>query len=122
MMYSQLMSAISGVDGGLIEMAKVFNLSKKQQLLKIYLPQVSDSVFYQAGANMSLGLKIMVSAEVLSNTAQSIGGAMSYARSFLEIPRLAALTLLAVAVGFIFELLLGQLCRINAKWRAGNEN
>jgi ABC-type nitrate/sulfonate/bicarbonate transport system permease component len=84
----------------------------------IYLPQISESAFMQAGPNMSLGLKIMVSAEVLASTAQSLGGSMNYARSFLEIPRLAALTLLAVISGFIFEALLYQLTRINKKWRA----
>jgi NitT/TauT family transport system permease protein len=122
MMYSQLSAAIEGVDKGLIEMAEVFNISQRERLGKIYLPQVSESVYYQAGANMSLGLKIMVSAEVIANTAQSLGGSMSYARSFMEIPRLAALTLLAVIVGFVFEIALGQLTRINKKWRAGNEN
>jgi NitT/TauT family transport system permease protein len=122
MMCSQLSAAIDGVDNGLIEMAEVFKISKRERLCKIYLPQVSESVFSQAGANMSLGLKIMVSAEVIANTAQSLGGSMSYARSFLEIPRLAALTLLTVAAGFIFELVLCQLTRINKKWRGGNEN
>jgi ABC-type nitrate/sulfonate/bicarbonate transport system permease component len=64
----------------------------------------------------------MVSAEVMANTAKSLGGAMSYARSFLEVSRLAALTLFAILLGFIFELAFGCLKHVNDKWRAGNGN
>jgi NitT/TauT family transport system permease protein len=117
MIYAQFMAAIGGIDDGLKEMAKVYKISTKDKLFSIYLPQVSVNVFAQFGANMSLGLKIMVSAEVLANTAKSLGGMMQSARAFLEMPRLAALTLVAIIAGFILEIALNQLNRINKKWR-----
>lgn len=118
MIYVQTVSATEGVDKGLLQMAKLYGVSKKERLLKIYLPQVSPSVFSQTGANLSLGIKIMISAEVLSNTYKSLGGMMQSARYYLEIPRLAALTLVAVFLGLAVDIAFSQLKRINAKWRS----
>ncbi len=116
MIYAQLLSSIGEIDGGLKEMAQVYRISKRDRLFKIYLPHVSVTAFSQAGANISLGLKVMISAEVIANTAASLGGMMQSARSFLEVPELAALTLLSVALGFVFEISFGQLKRITAGW------
>ena len=115
--YVQFTAAISAVDDGLLQMAEVYNISKKDRLLKIYLPMVSPEIFSQVGANISLGLKVTVSAEVMANTYTSLGGLMQNARSFLEMPRLAALTLITVVIGLIVEIAFAQLNRINAKWR-----
>ncbi|MDE6504581.1 MAG: ABC transporter permease subunit [Clostridia bacterium] len=119
MIYVQIYAAISGVDKDVLQMADFYNVNKKDKLFKIYLPQISPAVFAQVGANVSLGLKVMISAEVLSNTYKSLGGLMQSARSFLEMPRLAALTLMAVILGLIFEIAFAQLKRINSKWQKG---
>lgn len=123
-MYSQFSSAVEGLDADIIQMAKVYEVSKKDRLFKIYLPLISPSVFSQVGANISLGLKVMISAEVLANTYKSLGGLMQNARFFLDMPRLAALTIVAVITGLVLELAFSQLRRINSKWikAAGNAN
>lgn len=115
-MYSQLTAAAFGIDQGLLEMAEVYRLPKKVKLFKIYLPLVSPNILSQTGPNVSLGIKIMISAEVLANTYKSLGGLMQEARLYVEMPRLAALTLAAVAAGFIFDIALSQLERITFKW------
>lgn len=119
MIYSQMTSATENVDEGLIQMAKLYGVSKKERLFKIYLPQISPEIFSQTGANVSLGIKVMISAEVLSNTYRSLGGMMQTARSFLEIPKLAALTIVAVLLGLAVDVAFSQLKRINSKWRGG---
>lgn len=122
LIYAQFAAAIDGVDADLLQMAKVYGVPKKTVISKIYIPQVAPDIFSQVGANISLGLKVMISAEVLSNTYKSLGGLMQDARAFLEIPRLAALTLVAVALGLIIEVAFSQLKRINSKWRKGAES
>ena len=112
-------AACDGVSAELIQMAKLYGVSKKERLFKIYLPQISPDIFSQVGANVSLGLKIMISAEVMSNTYNSLGGMMQSARAFLEMPRLAALTVVAVLTGLAADVALSQLKRLNAKWRGG---
>ena len=122
MIYSQLTAAADGVDNKLLQMVKVYGIKRRDVIRKIYLPQISVSVFSQTGANISLGLKIMISAEVLSLTYRSLGGLMQSARGYLEMPRLAALTLVAVFAGLFIDAAFSQLKRINAKWLYGEKN
>ena len=122
MIYSQMVAATENVDGGLIQMAKLYGVSKKERLFKIYLPQISPDIFSQTGANVSLGIKVMISAEVLSNTYKSLGGMMQSARSFLEVSRLAALKLIAVLLGLVVDIAFSRLKRINSKWREGQND
>ena len=116
MIYSQITASTSGIDEGLFEMARVYNLSKRDRIFKIYLPLASPAVLSQTGANLSLGLKVMISSEVLANTYRSLGGMMQTAKLYLEMPRLAALTIVAVVTGLIMDAALSQLERITFKW------
>lgn len=114
--FSEIISAIEGIDGELIEMAEVYRIDKRDRLLKIYLPGAAPSILSQAGANISIGLKIMISAEVLANTANGLGGMMQYNNISAEIANLAALTLTAVFLGLLTELAFSQLKRITFGW------
>lgn len=114
--YAQFTAAIEGIDGGLIEMAKTYNLSKRDRLFKIYLPQILPNTLSQTGANISLGLKVTVSAEVLVNTAKGLGGMMQESSLSAEIANLAALTLAAVIAGLLLDIAFSQLKRLTAKW------
>ena len=118
MIYSQLTAAIEGVDGGLLEMAKIFDISKKDKIFKIYLPAVAPSVLSQSGANISLGLKVVISAEVLANTAKGLGGSMQLASISAEVALLSALTLSAVFLGLIIEVIFSVLRKFTFKWNA----
>lgn len=105
MIYSQFAAAIDGVDKNLIEMADVYRLPPSVKLKKIILPAVAPEILSQAGSTFSLGLKVMVSAEVLSYTLSSFGGLMQQARLYSEMPRFAALTLMCILIGLMTELL-----------------
>ncbi len=116
MIYAQIMAAADGVDGGLKDFVKVYGIKKHVALFKIYLPAICPNVLAQTGANVSLGLKIMVSGEVLAFTLKGLGGLMQSANISAMIARLAALTLIAVAAGIIMDLMFSQLVRITYKW------
>lgn len=119
MIYAQFNAAIEGLDSGLWEMAEVYGVTRRDRLFKMCLPQISPAVFSQTGANVSLGLKLMVSAEVLASTFKSLGGMMQEARAFVEMPRLAALTVAAVLLGLALDIAFSQLKRLNGKWYKG---
>ena len=123
MIYSQLTAAVNGIDEGIIEMAEVYGIDKKERLTKIYLPLISPAVLSQTGANISLGIKVMISAEVLAGTYKSLGGLMQNARFYIDMPRLAALTIIAVLTGLLIDLLFSSIERITFKWskREGND-
>lgn len=114
--HARLYSAVDGIDGGVRQTVKVYGVKKSVAIFKVYLPLISPSVLSQTGADISLGLKIMISAEVLAGTYRSLGGMMQEARLFLEIPRLAALTLLAVFLGLIIDFGFTLLARLTDRW------
>ena len=116
MIYAELSASFGGVDRGLLEMCTVYNISRRDRIFKVFVPAVAPNILSQVGAQISLGLKVMISAEVLSNTAKSLGGMMQSARYFIEMPRLAALTIASVILGLIAEIALSQLARITKKW------
>lgn len=114
--YAQLTAAIEGIDVGLMEMAQTYNISKRDRLFKIYLPQILPNTLSQTGANISLGLKVTVSAEVLVNTAKGLGGMMQESSLSAETANLAALTLAAVIAGLLLDIAFSQLKRLTYKW------
>ena len=118
MMFSQMLAAADGIDTGLVEMAKVYKISKKDRLFKIYLPLVAPNIISQTGANISLGLKIMISAEVLANTVNGLGGMMQLNNIAAEVANLAALTLAAVAIGLIIEFAISFSSKFARRWTA----
>ena len=77
------------------------------------------AVFSQAGANLSLSLKVTISAEVLVSSFSSIGGMMHDAALNLQVAEMFALTILALIVGGVFEFALGFLTRITDRWKGG---
>ena len=122
MIYSQLYEGISGVDGELLGMAKVYKLTFAQKLKYIYLPHIAPSALENTGVNLSFALKLIVSAEVMALTRTAIGGMMSEASAYYNFPRLAALTLVAVLFGIAVELLFRALSFALFKWRrSGND-
>lgn len=116
MMFAQFQTAINGVDEGLIKAMKVFRLSPKQKVIKVYLPMVCPPIALHIGSNLSFGIKLIISAEVMSNIFTSLGGLMQTASIYEQIPRLIALTLVAVILGLLIELL-AHLATVKAfKW------
>ena len=112
MIYSQLSDRIGGVDSELLQMAKVYKLSAGKRLLNIYLPHVAPLAVEQTGANISFGLKLIVSAEVMASTYAALGGMISEAQTYINLPRMAALTLACVALGIMCEWLFRLISRI----------
>ncbi len=114
--YSQLFAAVNGIDTDVIEMAQVYQIAKCQRLFKIYLPLISPNVLSQTGANISLGIKVMISAEVLAGTYKSLGGLMQTARLYVDMPRLAALTIIAILLGLLIDFCFSIIEKFTFKW------
>lgn len=116
MIYAQINAAIGQIDKGVLQVAKVYNFSKKTKLTKIYLPLVSPYILAQTGPNLSFAIKLTVSAEVMAYTYVSIGGMMQQAQAYIQVSRLAALTVVSVLAGIIIELVFYFINRFSFKW------
>lgn len=118
MCYSQLSEGIAEVDSELLQMVKVYNVKKTKVLTKVYLSRLAPKLIEQTGANLSFGIKLIISAEVMASTYTAIGGMMSEAVIY-SLPRLAALTLFAVLFGIAVEVVFSLIAKYAFPWERG---
>ena len=103
MLYAGLLAALCGVDEGLIEMSKLYEVPTKKKVFGLYLPTVLPYALRESGAAVGFALKLVVSAEVLVRTAKSFGILMNEAQTYFELPQLFALTITVCILGFLAE-------------------
>ena len=109
MLYTGILAALSGLDRRLIEVSRVYGTPWYTRVVKVYLPLTSPYVLREAGGALSFALKLIVSAEVVSQTAKSLGGMMQSAKVYGELPQLFALVGVSFIVGLVLELALNML-------------
>jgi NitT/TauT family transport system permease protein len=114
--YAATLGALLSVDKGILEMSRVFKVSKKDIALKFCLPSSMPAVFTSMKSNISLNLKIIIASEVLANTVKSMGFEMQAAKLYLQTPLLLAWTLAAVLISFLLETSIDVLRRLTLKW------
>lgn len=102
-LYAAVYGAIINVDGSLIEMSKVYRVSNKDMLTKLYIPSVLPAVFFSVKGNISLNLKIIIASEVLAQTQGSMGMNMQLSKIYLDTPTLMAWTLAAILLSWLLE-------------------
>ena len=105
MLYSSIFAALSGVDKDLIEMSRVYKVPQKRMIAALYIPSVLPTVSRESSTALSFSLKLIVSAEVMSNTFQSLGGQMQTANLYAQTPTLFALVLVVFLTGYALECL-----------------
>ena len=82
-------------------------------------PAAAAPLLAQAGADFSLALKVMVSAEVIAGTYTSLGGMINEASMYLMVAEMFALTIVALVFGGVCEYALGKLTKITDRWNKG---
>lgn len=102
-MYSAFYSAVTGVDKDLIEMAKIYKVSAVNRVTSIYLPSIADCLFDTSKSTLSLTLKVIVAAEILTFVPSSVGMSIQTAYASFEIEYLLAWTLVAIVMSFVLE-------------------
>ena len=103
MLYAGISAALASVDPKLVEMSRVYRVPVRKRIFGLYLPSAAPYALREASAALSFSLKLTVSAEVLANTYQSLGGMLQEAKLYVEMPSLFALTILVLATGFLLE-------------------
>lgn len=110
-LYTDLGNAFDGIDKEVVEMCNAFDVPKKQILLKVEIPQVLPSALNSAGAGLSLNLKLMVAAEVIAQTAKSLGYILNVSKIYFEIPTMLAIVVVTVVIGTVIESVFGALSK-----------
>ena len=110
-LYTELFNAFCGIDREVIEMCSVFGVPKKVVLFSVEIPQILPSALYSAGAGLSLNLKLMVAAEVIAQTAVSLGYLLNKSKVYFEIADMLAIVAFAVITGAAIESAFGAIAK-----------
>ena len=94
--YLNVLEGVRCTDASLLEMARVFKLSRWRTFMYVYRPAFMP--FLVASSRISLGMswKSGIMAEVLATPKPSIGKEMATARTFLDTPDLLAWTVVVM--------------------------
>lgn len=114
--FTGLCGLYDGIDKGQLRMCKAFCVEKKQILKNVIIPQMAPSLLVLIGSNLSLNLKLMVAAEVLSATPKSIGLMLNTSKVFFEIASLLSLVCVCIFLGLVIEWIFGLLSKKVGKW------
>ena len=115
--YAAALAALDEVGEAYGELVRSFRVPLARRIFQMYLPLSAPVLLKQAGGIFSLGLKVVISGEVLAATYRSLGGMMQEAKMYLEMPTLMALTLLVILLGFLLEGACYLSYRLIVRWR-----
>ena len=105
MLYTGIYSALSGVDEKLIEMSRVYNVPLKRRITQLYIPTILPTLATVSGAAFAFSLKLVVSAEVLARTKESIGTMLQETQIYSQTAETFALVMLTCVLGVCVEAL-----------------
>ncbi|HZK42345.1 MAG TPA: ABC transporter permease subunit, partial [Clostridia bacterium] len=111
LVYSQLLSAFLNVDPGLLEMGRVFSLSRRESIRYIVIPGCLEPFLAAVSVAVGMAWKAGVAAEVLAFARGTMGRHMHEAKLYLDMEKLLAWTLALVLVAFLSEQLMVALFR-----------
>jgi ABC-type nitrate/sulfonate/bicarbonate transport system ATPase subunit len=110
-------AGVRAVDLKLVELARVYGLSRPQRLGALYLPAIAPFIVGGLRSALSLCWKVVVAAEVLVQPLRALGTGMQRAKAQLETAELFAWTAAAVLAAALAQglltlaLFLVPLCR-----------
>lgn len=102
-LYASFYGALTSVDPRLIEMSAAYGVPMGKRIIRLYLPAVAPAAVEAAAGAISLNLKLVIAAEILAQTARSLGSLMQLSNIYLETAQLMALTVVAVLTALALE-------------------
>lgn len=115
--YTQIDGAFSSLDKTVVEAGRVDGANEFQVFAKIELPLLLPTVFSCVGSGISLNFKLMVAAEVISQTAYSLGYLLNTSKVYFETAKMLALVLATVVFGVLIETLFNKLSSKSGEWK-----
>ena len=115
LIYQGVYGAINNIDKELIDVYRLEDNHFITGLTHCYLPLISKDIRTALLQSLGLGLKVMIMAEYLAQTDNSIGKAISFARVNFAYDEIFAWTLLLIIIAVLFELLINHYKPITEK-------
>ncbi len=115
--YVNTVAGLKGTDGKLLEMARVFGMSRGRKIFYIYRPALMPHLGSCLKISLGMSWKSGVAAEIIGLAELSLGERLYMAKIYLDTAGLFAWTVTIVLVSFLFEKAVLWLFRKFAQWR-----
>ncbi|MDR3186129.1 MAG: ABC transporter permease subunit [Christensenellaceae bacterium] len=122
MSYENMRAALKNTDVRLIEMAKVFKISKVRKLLGIYIPTILPYAFASIVSGFGLNIKVIIAAEIMGLPTMSIGYKIMTAKQGFDFAVTFAWLVIAVALSYCCETFLRKIGKISMPWKYNDLN
>ncbi|MGV8146551.1 MAG: ABC transporter permease [Alkaliphilus sp.] len=104
LIYQNVVHGIQNIDPHVIDMAKVYKVSKSKMIKDIFLPSIKSYLMAGISTAVGLNVRIIIAAEVLSQPEISIGTAFQIERANLNTAGVFAWSIIAIMIVGLFEL------------------
>ncbi len=101
-------SGVKAVDAGLLDMARVFRVSRGKTLWSVVLPQITPYIFSSSRYGIGIAWKIAVVVELMG-ASRGVGYMLNYSFGLFSMPHVLAWTAIVVVVMLFIELVVIRL-------------
>ncbi len=112
-----IIDGIRYVDKEVIEMARIYKVSRRRITREIYIPAIMPYLLSGASNAMGFGWRAVIIGEVLSQPRYGIGTFMQHSQTYLLVSELIAWTVIAVLVSYFFEMSIRMAEKKLIRWR-----
>lgn len=116
-LYTSFYTAFTTVDTNLLEMSKVYNVKRFDVITRLYIPHSLPLMLGAIKSTISLNLKVLIAAEVMSQARESMGFYMQRASVYFDMAQLIAWTLIAILLSYILEMLVSLIYKFTIRWQ-----
>lgn len=113
--YENVHTALTNIDSGKLELAKVYDLKSVTVFRYIELPAIIKSTLMSLRIALGLSFKAGATSEVVSGATGGLGELMYVSKLSFDMPELISITFVIIILSFIFEMIAGFLYKRNLK-------
>ncbi|MDT8337016.1 MAG: hypothetical protein RQ856_04220 [Candidatus Izemoplasmatales bacterium] len=115
LIYQGIYGAIKNIDQELIDVYILEDNHIFTQITHCYIPLISSEIRTSLLQSLGLGIKVLVMAEYLAQTKNSIGNYLYLAKTNIEFANVFAWTLILIIIALIFEILINHYKNVKIK-------
>lgn len=108
-LYNSILNALTNIDISLIEVTDLYEASNIFKARKVYLPLIKNDLLTALANSCSLGLKVSIMAEILSQVRSGIGKELYFAKANFLMADIFAWTIIIVLISVLIDYLLSLL-------------
>lgn len=121
-LYEGVVSALNNVDKNIMEMCKIYNVSTKKKIMKIYYPAIK---FYTTGifvSTFSLAFKVVIAGEVHGQPKFGVGAAIQLEKMNFNITAIFAWIILIALMSIVLDKVNKVVLKRSNRWKDENRN